>query len=189
MLCIAMTITAPGPSRVHLVALIRSKKPDLIEQVTRRFEIEFGIEETPETSGSPQNQTSQGASPSTQPAGESGGESERWLALERRVSPGQLPALQNHAMRIEALYLGESGDPEIEIHLGYITETTVVRAARSGSPRRIYLGRGVWGEIALVREPGMEYRPPQPSDSSWSSPRGVAFLNAVASRDGEGSNT
>lgn len=183
MICIVMTTTAPGPSRVHLVALIRSKKPDLIEQVMRRFEIEFGIEKTPETSDSRERQTGRGAS------GESGGESERWLALERRVSPGQLPALQNHAMRIEALYLGGSGEPEIEIHLGYITETTVVRAARSGSPRRIYLGRGVWGEIALVREHGMEYRPPQPSDSSWSSPRGVAFLNAVASRDGAGSNT
>ena len=173
-----MTNNAPSPSLVHLVALIRSKQPDLIEQVTRRFEVEFGIEKTPLSADSPENKGAQSTS------GAPGDLTERWIALERRVSPGQLPGLQNHAMRIEALYLNGSGEPEIEIHLGYIAETTVVRAARSGSSRRIYLGRRVGGEIALVREHGTDYRPAGPSDSGCNSSRGVAFLNAVASRDG-----
>ena len=164
-----MAVARPNPPPVLLVALILSSESELIEKVAARLAYEFGLAERP-------------ASLDVAGRGDRRG---RWIALDRRVDPSQLAATQNHATRIEGLYADSKGAPRVTIEFGYVDEHRVVRAATADSPERIYLGEGVWGEIALVRREADAYEPLSPGSGEWTSPEAVEFLNAVA-REGRG---
>ncbi|MBI1784152.1 DUF4416 family protein [Candidatus Sumerlaeota bacterium] len=134
-----------------IVILIRSSDPAILGKIARRFRMEYGI------------------------ASEADAERARWIALAPPTDAGQLAAIQNHAMRVEALY--ETG--AVEITAGYVDPAKVVRAARGDGPGRIYLSRGIWGEIAARKDRGGKFVPAGDSDPEWHARGAMEFFGSL----------
>ncbi len=107
-----------------------------------------------------------------------------WTALIVPDQAGKLEELENHAIQLEALYPAankdESQSSEIEISFGYMDELKVVRATRSNSPERIYLGKDIWGEIMATRRPDGTLQPRAGSDPAWSGDSALSFFASLS---------
>ncbi len=79
------------------------------------------------------------------------------FAFEKLVDPGQLPALKNWTNSLEKDWV-ISGKRQVNIDVGYISLGKLVLATTKDHSHRIYLGRGIYGEVTL-RFVGGEFKP------------------------------
>lgn len=168
----------PAPARV--VALVRSGDAALVEEVARRLDYEFGI--------LPVELSSAEAQDERRAAG-----AVRWLALDRIVEPSTLPDLENHGLRISALFGGDDGEreegPSVDINFGLVSANRVIRAERFDKPDCIYLGGGIWAELVCMRDADAEPWIMQSEiDPHWSGERAREFLSSAADLDGTGAS-
>ncbi len=149
----------PAPARV--IALVRSEDAALVEKVAHRLDYEFGILPVESASGN---------------AG-----AIRWLALNRIVDPSTLPDLENHGLRIAALYGADEGESTVDINFGLASAVRVIRAERFDKPDCIYLGDGIWAELVCRRDVDADpWIMQNEIDLHWSDEDTLKFVSGVA---------
>ena len=158
-----MSGPTPNIQPVRWIVRIASEDRAILDQVTHRFALEFGLADSPPILDL------EDTSPRMT----------RWIALEGDADPSRLSHWGSHVRRIAALYAARGGSSSIEITMAYIDALRVVRAVDEDAPERIYLGKGIWAEIVLERQDDGSHAPRIGVEDDWSHPRAVAFLNAA----------
>jgi hypothetical protein len=74
----------------------------------------------------------------------------RYLSSPARLEPGELVDLKLLAMEIEARRLTASGGRLVNLDPGYLSLGGLVLSTAKASGHRLWLGRGVWGELTLL---------------------------------------
>lgn len=93
--------------------------------------------------------------------GEMGGGLKRaFLGFRDLIDPGDLPSIKRATNALEAEAPGHGGEPPRPLNLdpGYVTAAKLVLATAKDYSHRLYLGRGVYGEITLEYREG-DFRP------------------------------
>lgn len=106
-----------------------------------------------------------------------GGLLRSFAALRGSREPGELAALKLAANALEGEWAGPAGRA-VNIDPGLLTLTQVVLASAKPAAHRVYLGRGIYGEVELVFERGT-FRPLPWTYPDYREARAVAFFNGV----------
>jgi hypothetical protein len=94
----------------------------------------------------------------------------RYLSSPARLEPGALADLKLLAMEIESRRLSPSGGRAVNLDPGYLSLGGLVLSTGKYSGHRLWLGRGVWGELTLMYRNGgfaplpwtyLDYRDPE----------------------------
>lgn len=72
----------------------------------------------------------------------------RFLAFQRLVAPDALPAIKRHTNDLESAWARE-GRRRINLDPGYVSLGKLVLATTKDHGHRLYLGRGIYGEVTL----------------------------------------
>ena len=80
-----------------------------------------------------------------------------FLFFRQRARPDRLPDIKLMTNEVEAR-LSEGGKRAINLDPGYLTAHNVVLASTKNYAHRIFLGKGIYGEVTLVFREG-RYRP------------------------------
>jgi hypothetical protein len=100
----------------------------------------------------------------------------RFLSFDRLIDPSRLARIKRATLRMEQELTGV-----IRIEPGYITSANVVRASAKAAAWRIYLGQGVFGEVALMlRDGGLDPIPWTGED--YRDPEALDFFLAARKR-------
>ncbi len=87
----------------------------------------------------------------------------KFLFFSRLIDPGELFRIKEHTIGIEESFSMEGPEGRkrrVNIDPGYLTESKVVLATTKDFPHRVYLGGGIYGEVALhYRKNGGTYEP------------------------------
>jgi hypothetical protein len=81
-----------------------------------------------------------------------------FFAFERRIDPMQIVDLKHHTNAWEDEYKSLAGHPELRplnIDPGYLTQAKLVLATTKDRDHRLYLGRGIFGEVTLHYQQGV----------------------------------
>lgn len=79
------------------------------------------------------------------------------LAFERLIDPERLAEIKHKTNAWEAQYRREHPGPEarpLNLDPGYLTEAKLVLATTKDRDHRVYLGRGIYGEVTLYYQRG-----------------------------------
>jgi hypothetical protein len=77
----------------------------------------------------------------------------QWVSYEALCDPGELPAVKHRTNQIERLFAVEQ-KRTVNLDPGYLTESRLVLASTKDFAHRIYLGKGVYGELTLTYHRG-----------------------------------
>jgi hypothetical protein len=81
----------------------------------------------------------------------------RILAFQRLVSPAALPDIKRRTNELEQVLAGE-GARRVNIDPGYVSLGKLVLASTKDHAHRLYLGKGIYGEVTLTYQRG-RFRP------------------------------
>ena len=81
----------------------------------------------------------------------------KFIFFEKPVSPGDIAEIKLHTVKLESGYLNEKGGRRINLDPGYLDSAKVVLVSTKDFSHRIYLGRGIYGEVTLIFSGG-DYR-------------------------------
>jgi hypothetical protein len=73
----------------------------------------------------------------------------QFIFFQSLIDPGLLPDVKLKTNEIEA-YLSLKGKRSINLDPGYLTPSNIVLASTKNYAHRIYLGKGIYGEITLI---------------------------------------
>lgn len=104
----------------------------------------------------------------------------RFLSAERLMDPGDLALLKVFATNLEAGF-SEAGRRKVNIDPGYISLERLVLATGKNYLHRIYLGRGVYADLALIYEKG-GFQPLPWTYPDYASPEVRAVLSLMRER-------
>jgi hypothetical protein len=76
--------------------------------------------------------------------------SRQWVAFERLIDPDFLVHLKIKSNDVENEYLNKNGGRQINIDPGLISMSNLVLASTKNYSHRIYLGKGIYGEVTLI---------------------------------------
>lgn len=82
----------------------------------------------------------------------------RFFACGELMDPGELVAWKVFSAGLEHEFTDSSSRRQVNIDPGYISAERLVLATGKNNVQRIYLGRGVWGDLTLIFERG-EFKP------------------------------
>jgi hypothetical protein len=82
----------------------------------------------------------------------------RVASFEDLIDPAELATIKLETNALEDSYLSSEGKRRVNIDPGYLTLERLVLASCKNFTHRIYLAKGVYGELTLVYRGG-EYRP------------------------------
>jgi len=107
----------------------------------------------------------------------------RFTAFEFLAPPDALVEVKCWTNELEARFAAEIAAPSRPINLdpGYVAESKLVLASMKDFAHRLYLGRGVYGEVTLTYSKG-PWEPLGWTFPDFASPRYHAFLTAVRDR-------
>lgn len=74
----------------------------------------------------------------------------RWLVFEKLLVPDRIVQLKLRTNEIEKNYLNERGGRKVNIDPGLLSLSNLVLASTKNHSHRIYLGRGIYGEVTLI---------------------------------------
>ena len=101
----------------------------------------------------------------------------RIIFFGRQFDPLFLPDVKLETNAMESLY-EESGKRKINIDPGYIMRSRVVLASAKDYSHRMYLGRGIYGEVALFYK-GNQFNPLPYTYYDYREPRSLALFQDV----------
>jgi len=78
----------------------------------------------------------------------------RVLAFERLRSPGELATVKTLTNAVESEFLSGGGRRRVNIDPGYLTLHNVVVASCKNFAHRVYIGKGVYAEVAFIFSAG-----------------------------------
>lgn len=73
-----------------------------------------------------------------------------WLGFERTIPCERLPELKHYTNRLELGLSRPDGRRSINLDPGYLTLQNLVLATTKPAPHRVYLGDGIYAELALI---------------------------------------
>ncbi len=73
-----------------------------------------------------------------------------WYAFDKTVAPDALVELKRKTNEIETNYLNPEGGRRVNMDPGVLTLHNLVLASTKDFYHRIYLGRGIFGEVTLI---------------------------------------
>jgi hypothetical protein len=73
-----------------------------------------------------------------------------WLSFAKPVAPDQLREIKFKAIEIEKKFLDANGKRRINLDPGVLTLCNLILATTKNYYHRIYLGKGIYGEVTLV---------------------------------------
>ena len=76
----------------------------------------------------------------------------QWCAFTRLIMPDTLIQLKHKSNSIEKHYLNDRGGRKINIDPGVVSLSNLVLASTKNYSHRIYLGKGIYGEVTLIYE-------------------------------------
>jgi hypothetical protein len=74
----------------------------------------------------------------------------QWVGFEKLIDPDFLAQLKIKSNRIENEYLNKNGGRQINVDPGLISMSNVILASTKNYSHRIYLGKGIYGEVTLI---------------------------------------
>lgn len=78
----------------------------------------------------------------------------QWVSFEPLVDPAELPAIKHRTSNLEVGCAVE-GKRTVNLDPGYLTESRVVLASTKDFAHRLYLGKGIYGELTLTYARGI----------------------------------
>lgn len=105
----------------------------------------------------------------------------RFVAFAPLISPETLPEAKLAAISVETEYRSTSCERRgraVNIDPGYLDVGKIVLASTKDASHRLYLGRGIYGEITLLYQSG-SYRPLDYTYADYRWPQTIAFFNSV----------
>ena len=84
--------------------------------------------------------------------------SRKFVSFEKPVMPDKLAEAKLFTNRLESKYLNENGGRTINIDPGLIGLANLILASTKEYSHRIYLGKGIFGEVTLLYE-NRQFRP------------------------------
>ncbi len=108
----------------------------------------------------------------------------KFVAFDRPVKPDVLVEAKLESNNLEQAFACSAAAPAarpINIDPGYLTCAKLVLASMKNFSHRIYLGRGVYGEVTLMYKQG-RWRPLEWTFPDFTSPRYWEFLDSVRER-------
>ncbi|KPJ72491.1 hypothetical protein AMJ52_06125 [candidate division TA06 bacterium DG_78] len=82
----------------------------------------------------------------------------QWVAFEKLIDPDFLAHLKIKSNRVENEYLHKNGGRQINVDPGLISMSNVILASTKNYSHRIYLGKGIYGEVTLIYK-GHQFNP------------------------------
>lgn len=73
-----------------------------------------------------------------------------WVLFEKLICPDLLGELKHKSNAIEQKYLNENRGRIINIDPGIVSMSNVILASTKNYSHRIYLGKGIYGEVTLI---------------------------------------
>ncbi len=74
----------------------------------------------------------------------------KFIFFEKLIHPGAITDIKLKTMELENRHLNEQGGREINLDPGYLDAAKIVLASTKDFSHRIYLEKGIYGEITLV---------------------------------------
>lgn len=103
--------------------------------------------------------------------------SKRVALFERLLSPAELTEAKLITNHLESGFALD-GSRRVNLDPGLLEMGRVVLASTKDCAHRIYLGRGIFGELTLVYHKG-SYQPMPWTYPDWRSPESLGFLNSA----------
>jgi hypothetical protein len=165
--------TAKQPQPVKLVASIFSADPAQIDRAQAALEAQFGPVDF-QSELLPFDHTDFYK-------GEFGaGIVRRIVAFERLADPGDLPDVKSGTDALES-EMSEGGRRAVNIDPGYVAEGKMILASTKDHRHRIYLGKGIYGEVTLYYHQGT-FHPWEWTYADYASPRYCELFIQIRSR-------
>lgn len=82
----------------------------------------------------------------------------QWFVFDKLIKPDVLADLKHHSNEIEKKYLNENAGRTVNIDPGLITMSNLILASTKNYAHRIYIGRGIYGEVTMIFK-NHEFRP------------------------------
>jgi hypothetical protein len=73
-----------------------------------------------------------------------------WRVFEKLLLPDRIVQLKQKTNEIEKSYVNEKGGRKVNIDPGLLSLSSLVLASTKNYSHRIYLGRGIYGEVTLI---------------------------------------
>jgi hypothetical protein len=74
----------------------------------------------------------------------------KFIFLEKLIDPGEIPDIKLKTDELEKEFLNEGGGRRINLDPGYLDSAKLVLVSTKDFSHRIYLNRGIYGEVTLV---------------------------------------
>ncbi len=101
----------------------------------------------------------------------------RFIAFRRIIDPSEIVEIKLKTNQIEE-ELSEGGKRRINLDPGYITPSKLVLATTKNYTHRIYLGKGIYGEVTLFYKKG-EFRPHEFTYRDYQSPEYLEIFKSM----------
>jgi len=104
----------------------------------------------------------------------------RIVAFERLADPGDLPDVKLAANALES-EMSDGGRRTVNIDPGYVAEGKMILASTKDHRHRIYLGKGIYGEVTLYYHQGTLH-PWEWTYADYASPRYCELFTEIRAR-------
>lgn len=74
----------------------------------------------------------------------------QFIFFKRLVNPGIMPDLKLKTIEMENMYINANGGRKINLDPGYLDSARVLLVSSKDFSHRVYIGKGVYGEVTLV---------------------------------------
>lgn len=74
----------------------------------------------------------------------------QWIAFGKLIDPSLLAEIKKKTNALEQQHLNEKGGRQINIDPGLVTMSSIILASTKNYSHRIYLGKGIYGEVTLI---------------------------------------
>lgn len=110
-----------------------------------------------------------------------GGLSRKICSFEKMISPERLPSIKLQCSSFETMFLDQHGKRRVNIDPGYMAREKVVLATFKNFSHRIYLEKGVYGDLVLIYR-DKDFRALDWTFPDYSSQEMLNVLNVIRDR-------
>ncbi len=104
----------------------------------------------------------------------------RFVSFTELIDPASLVDIKLKTNELESQY-AEGGKRRVNIDPGYVALERVVLATGKNYAHRIYLGKGIYGDLTLIYKKG-SYRPLEWTYKDYAGPEIIGYLNEIRRR-------
>jgi hypothetical protein len=101
-----------------------------------------------------------------------------FVGFESLIDPSDIPEIKIRTNKIEEQVFSSSGNREVNIDPGYLTKGKVILVTTKNYQHRIYLRKGIYGEVTLRYRRG-SFIPWEWTYPDYRRPESIAFFNRL----------